>query len=334
MSTDFLALLSRLPGSYSGPQRPEPAPYAVVGVGEGTLAAQLASVLPGVTGNFTRSGTQFVLSSPDSQDAARTYAELAEVAGAAVRRVTTGGAAHEVDVLVPGGALATYHFAQALAYATGHAEDAQEAERLLADLATRCGPDAGEDNPARTLAWSLWGRAPLLLAAPDADALPQAWQQLLARMGKTLGVPVLGDPLPVVTGAFEAQHEHGDGRLALLLGDLDPALALAREVLESRIDEVIHVPFPEGSGSAYAGQLALWYFGAWVAAYLAERYGLTAGDVPVLGRAQAVLAGEEGEDHLRAERDEVSPRRTALEEDWDAEEEGDANDRDLRDDEN
>lgn len=299
-SPDFVSLLARLPGSYSGPQRPEAAPYAVVGVGEGTLAAQLAGVLPGVTGNFTRSGTQLVLFSPDGQDAARTYAELAEVAGAAVRRISTGGAADEVDVLVPGGALATYHFAQALAYAAGHAADAQEAERLLGDLAGRCGPDSGEDNPARALAWSLWGRAPLLLTAPDAEALPHAWQQLLARVGKTLGIPVLGDPLPFVTGAFEAQHEQGDGRIALLLGDLDPALNVTREVLETRIDEVVHVTLPQPTESAYAAQLALWYFGAWVAAYLAERYKLAAADSPVLARAQAVLAGEAGEDDLSA----------------------------------
>lgn len=299
-SPDFFSLLARLPGSYSGPQRPEAAPYAVVGVGEGTLAAQLAEVLPGVTGNLTRSGTQLVLFSPDGQDAARTYAELAEVAGAAVRRISTGGAADEVDVLVPGGALATYHFAQALAYATGHADEAQEAERLLADLASRCGPDSGEDNPARALAWSLWGRAPLLLAAPDAEALPHAWQHLLARVGKTLGIAVLGDPLPFVTGAFEAQHEQGDGRIALLLGDLDPALNVTREVLETRIDEVVHVPVPQPTESPYAGQLALWYFGAWVAAYLAERYKLAGTDLPVLARAQAVLAGEAGEDDLSA----------------------------------
>lgn len=299
-SPDFFSLLARLPGSYSGPQRPEAAPYAVVGVGEGTLAAQLAEVLPGVTGNLTRSGTQLVLFSPDGQDAARTYAELAEVAGAAVRRISTGGAADEVDVLVPGGALATYHFAQALAYATGHADEAQEAERLLADLASRCGPESGEDNPARALAWSLWGRAPLLLAAPDAEALPHAWQHLLARVGKTLGIPVLGDPLPFVTGAFEAQHEQGDGRIALLLGDLDPALNVTREVLETRIDEVVHVPVPQPTESPYAGQLALWYFGAWVAAYLAERYKLAGTDLPVLARAQAVLTGEAGEDDLSA----------------------------------
>lgn len=129
-------------------------------------------------------------------------------------------------------------------------------------------------------------------------------------------MPLSGDPLPVVTGAFEAQHEHGDGRIALLLGDLDPALELSREVLETRIDEVVHLPVPGDTESAYAGQLALWYFGAWVAAYLAERYGLQAGDLSVLARAQAVLAGEETEEHLRAEREAPAPRRTVLD-DWD-----------------
>ncbi|SEJ05927.1 phospho-glucose isomerase C-terminal SIS domain-containing protein [Deinococcus reticulitermitis] len=312
MTTDFLTLLARLPGSYAGPTRAETGPYAVVGSGEGTLAAQLAQTLPGVRGNFTRTGTQFVLFSPDAQDAARTYAELAEVAGAGVRRIGTGGQAADLDVLVPGGTLATYHFAQALAYGTGHAEDAQAADMLLADLARRCSPEVGEgENPARVLAWSLWGRSPLLIAGEGSEALSHAWQHLLARVGKTLGVPVLGDALPFVTGAFEAQHERGDGRVALVLGDLDPALGVAQEVLESRIDEVIAVPVPGETGSAYAGGLALWYLGAWVAAYLAERYGQPAEDSPVLARAQAVLAGEgDGEQLGGSEGSGRRPRRT------------------------
>lgn len=331
MTPDFLTLLARLPGSYAGPTRAESGPYAVVGTGEGTLAAQLAQTLPGVAGNFTRTGTQFVLFSPDAQDAARTYAELAEVAGAGVRRIGTGGQAGEVDVLVPGGALATYHFAQALAYGTGHAEDAQAAETLLADLARRCSPEVDEaQNPARALAWSLWGRSPLLLAGEGTEALPHAWQQLLARVGKTLGVPVLGDALPFVTGAFEARHERGDGRVALVLGETDPALGVAQEVLESRIDEVIAVPVPGETDSAYAGQLALWYLGAWVAAYLAERYGQSAGDPPMLARAQAALAGEPDGERLGGTEPERRFRRASddLEEetgaeDWDEENEGD-----------
>lgn len=317
-TTDFLNLLENLPGSYGGPTRPEPGPYAVIGSGEGTLAAALLGNLIGT--NFTKEGTQFVLSSPDAADAARTYAELAEVAGANVRRISTGGEAADVDVLVPAGALSTYHYAQAVAYATGHAEEAQAADRAMTALAALCAPQSAERNPARDLAWSLWGRAPLLLAAPDAEALPHAWQALLARVGKTLGVPVPGDPLPLVTGAFEAQHEHGDGRIALILGDTDPALNITREVLESRIDEIIHIPYPEGSEAGYAGQLAHWYFAAWVAAYVAERYQQAPTDPPVLARAQAALAGEDtGGLTLRA--DHEDGHRTSVEEDdWQADE--------------
>ncbi|WP_135228535.1 SIS domain-containing protein [Deinococcus fonticola] len=323
-TADFLTLLERLPGSYSGPTRPEPGPHAVVGTGEGTLAAALLRTLIG--SNFTREGTQFVLSSPDAADPARTYAELAEVAGANARRISTGGQAGDVDVLVPGGALATYHYAQAVAHASGHADEAQAADRAMTTLAGQCAPHVQDNNPARDLAWSLWGRAPLLIAAPDADALPHAWQHLLARTGKTLSVPLPGDPLAIVTGAFEAQHEHGDGRVALILGDTDPALHIAREILESRIDEIIHVPYPEGTEAGYAGQLAHWYFAAWVAAYLAERYHQTPGDPPMLARAQAVLAGDDADDlSLRA--DHEDGRRSQVEDnDWEADDEAEERD--------
>lgn len=334
--SDVLRLLSALPGSYAGPDRPETGPFAVVGVGEGTLAAHLLSPLIGV--NFTRAGTQFVLSSSDVQDAARTYAELAEVAGATARRASTGGQPEDVDVLIPAGAFATYHYAQYVAHASGHAEEARAAETLIADLAARCAPEVEENNPARDLAWSLWGRSPLLLAAPEADALPHAWQSLLARTGKTLAVPVAGDALPFVTGAFEAQHEKGDGRVAVILGEADAALHVAREVLESRIDEVVQVPYPAGSEGGYAGQLALWYFGAWVAAYLAERYDQSPSDPPMLARAQAVLAGEAGEDTLgtsepaprRRRTDDLIDDETGREDDrWDDEDDTDDLDDDL-----
>ncbi|SMB94556.1 SIS domain-containing protein [Deinococcus hopiensis] len=313
---NLLTLLERLPGSYAGPTGAEPAPYALIGVGEGTLAAHLAATFAPLT--LTRSGTQFVVSSADAADVARDYADLAEVGGANVRRVSTGGSPDDVDVLVPGGLVTPYHAAQYLAHATGHAQAAADAELLLANLRDRCAPHVEEANPARDLAWTLWGRMPLLFASPDAEALPHAWQSVLARVGKTLAVPVLGDPLAVVTGAFEAQHEKGDAKVALFLGDVDAALGVVREVLESRIDEVVHVPYPEGVGpeqvGGYAPQLALWYFGAWVATYLAERYDVDAADPPMLARAQAALAGEPGELNLSAPREDV--RRTDVVQGW------------------
>ncbi|WP_264775228.1 SIS domain-containing protein [Deinococcus aetherius] len=333
---DLLSLLERLPGSYAGPAQPEPGPHAVIGVGEGTLAAHLAGAL--VSGTLARDGgTQFVIGSADAADPARDYADLAEVTGAKVRRVSTGGSPDDVDVLVPGGLGTTYHAAQYVAYASGHADQAQGAERLLAELRDRCAPQVTEGNPARDLAWTLWGRTPLLLAAPDADALPHAWQTLLARVGKTLGIPVLGDPLPLVTGAFEAQHERGDAKVALILGDPDPALSIAREVLESRVDEVVAVPYPPGTDpghpGGYAAQLALWYFGAWVAAYLAERYGAQGEDTPVLARAQAVLSGEGDPNALGvgAPRDEGDLRRTDLVRDWREDDDEDPDEDELDD---
>ncbi|WP_309570498.1 SIS domain-containing protein [Deinococcus sp.] len=331
-ASTLITLLETLSGSYTGPTRSEGAPYGLVGTGEGTLAAHLAQTL--VPGVLARSGTQFVLGSPDVRSAATDYADLAEVAGASVRHVSTGGAPGEIDVLIPGGPLATYHFAQYLAYASGHAEEAHAADAVIAGLAEKCAPHVEEGNPARDLAWSLWGRQPLLLAAPDADALPHAWQQALGRVGKTLAIPLLGDPLPLTTGAFEALHEKGDAKVALILGDLDDTLRLTGEILETRIDEVIHVAYPDGA-QGYPAQLGLWCFGIWVAAYLAERYGTDPADLGVLARAQAVLAGEDSSEdssRLSAPRDDL--RRTALGSGWEGDEPGfDVDDLDDADDE-
>ncbi|GHF47730.1 hypothetical protein HNQ07_002744 [Deinococcus metalli] len=329
-ASTLITLLETLGGSYAGPTKPDSGPHGLVGTGEGTLAAHLAQTL--VPAGLARSGTQFVLGSPDARSAATDYADLAEVAGATVRRASTGGLPGEIDVLIPGGPLATYHFAQYVAYASGHADDARAADTVISDLAARCAAHVQEGNPARDLAWSVWGRQPLLLAAPDADALPHAWQQVLARVGKTLAIPLLGDPLSLSTGAFEARHEKGDAKVAVILGDADDTLLLAREILETRIDEVIHVPYPEGA-QGYAGHLGLWYFGVWVAVYLAERYGVSPTDLDVLARAQRVLAGDENRDaQLSAPRDDL--RRSGPAAGWDGDEPGfDVDDLDDADDE-
>ena len=291
MLTDTLL---KLPGSYQGPTRVLEAPYGVIGVGGGALAAALMDTLSGR--RLTRTGTQIVLESPDAALAARDYAGLSEVSGAAVVRAgiqQPGASLRDLDFLSPAGVTATYHLAQFAAYATGHAEQAQEAERLLGRLAAQCGPSIEDDNPARVLAWTLWSRTPLLLAAPEDSALLQVWQQLLARVGKVLSIPVDLEPLYVLTGMFEAHHETGDAKVALILGDETPELTVAREILETRIDEVVAVPFPEDS-DGYAGSLALWYFGAWVSAYLAERHGVTPEDSPAMRGVLGALSEGEG----------------------------------------
>ncbi|AFZ66029.1 SIS domain-containing protein [Deinococcus peraridilitoris] len=265
---DFSDALRALPHSVDGAPSRE-GPYGVLGLGEGALPAELLLSL--IERRLTSSGTQFVLASADWEVAADDYANIAEASGATLVRLGEADI-QKLDGLVPRSVLSTYAYAQRVAYACGQGEAAQEADRLMASLAERCVPEVGEGNPARELAWSLWNRTPLLLAPQGEGFLTWAWQVLLARIGKSLSLPVEHDPLYVLTGAFEARHEHGDGRVALLLGEEDQELGLAREVLESRVDEVIAVPYPEGSGG-YAGSLALWYFGAWVGYYLAERYG-------------------------------------------------------------
>ncbi|MFN4186299.1 MAG: hypothetical protein ACK4M6_16330, partial [Hyphomonas sp.] len=114
----------------AGPARPDEAPYGLVGVGEGALAAAIAQTL--IASSLTRGGTQFVLGSPDASALATDYADLAVVAGANARRVATGGTPEEIDVLVPGGPLATYHFAQFVAHASGHSDEAAAADALSA----------------------------------------------------------------------------------------------------------------------------------------------------------------------------------------------------------
>lgn len=224
----ILGQLSQLPGSYQGPDfaatdRSGAAPYGLLGLGEASLAARLCEDFAQTT--LVRMGTQLVLSSPETQAAADDFAALAEVSGVNVVRVGVGqGGRFNLDTLsylAPGGVLSTYHLAQYVAHATGHGQEALQAEALLSALRDQCAPEVQEGNPARELAWSLWGRAPLLLAPAGEGALIQAWQTLLARVGKVLSVPVEQQPLYTLTGAFEAHHERGDGRLALILGEED-----------------------------------------------------------------------------------------------------------------
>jgi hypothetical protein len=280
----FQQALMALPGSFEGAPTFE-GPYGVLGLGEGALPAELLQSL--VARRLTSTGTQFVLASRDWEAAAEDYVGMAEVSGARVVRLGQGDL-DRLDGLVERGVFSTYHYAQWVATATGHAVEAAEAERLIADLAARCSPDVAEGNPARELAWTLWSRVPLLLAPQGENFLVWSWQTVLARVGKSLSVPIERDALYVVTGAFEARHESGDGRVALILGEEDEEMALAREVLQTRVDEVLTVPFPVGS-EGYAGSLALWYFGLWVAAYLAERYEQPAEDGKALREVIASL---------------------------------------------
>lgn len=176
-----------------------------------------------------------------------------------------------------------YHYLQALCHATGRGSSAEAADQLLTMLRDLYRTDIPTDeNPAKRLAWSLWTRTPLLMANRSHQPQVWAWHAHLSRLGKSMSVPLERTPLSVISGGFEARHESGDALVALALGGEDEALRLAREVLETRIDEVIAVPAPEGE--AYAAGLGLWYLGAWVGYYLAMLYGIDPKDSRALER--------------------------------------------------
>jgi len=272
--------LLELPYSYAGPQATMDAPYSGVAYGEASLALALCEEW--VTLELGKVGTQFVLSSGLDFGEALEFTDLSEIRGVTVKRVGVAATLGDLSFMVPRGPLSTYTYCQYLAYATGHSSDASSADAALSELAQRCRIEIPtEENPAKKLAWTLWTRTPLLLASRDYLALTWGWQEMLARVGKSMSFALTHSPLLLLSGGFEARHETGDERVAVLLGPVDAEMILAREILETRVDEVLEVPFPDGL-EGYAAQMYLWSLGAWTAFYLALAYGQDPADSVVL----------------------------------------------------
>ena len=288
-STKLAQTLEALPRSYAGPTRALPAPYGVIGFGEGAWAAEVsrAWIDAAIVAN---GGTQFVLLGGLDFGEADAGMILAEAAGSSLYRMGVGTKEsratrdekgltlrlteefENLEQLIPFSPLSSYSYLQALSYACGRAKSAEAAECVLEELLTRCKTDVHSDtNPAKQLAWKLWTRTPILLAGSKFQSQIWAWQVLLSRIAKSISIPIERNPLTVIASGFEARHETGDSLVALLLGGSDEALAFMQEVLESRVDEVIQIPAP--NTELYAQQLGLWYFGAWVSLYLALLYG-------------------------------------------------------------
>jgi hypothetical protein len=289
-STQLARQLELLPGSYTGPSKVLPAPHGVIGFGEGALAAEFARDFidaGGVTG-----GTQFVLAGGLDFGAVDAVTLLSEASGATVFQMGSPKVSKvrltedeismallegdddedETEVArVEPGPLATYHYAMALAHMTGNGEKAGAAEAALERSRDACKADVPtDDNPAKQLAWKLWTRTPLLIAAGGFSVQPWAWQLSLARLGKSISIPVPGNALEIVSSGFEARHESGDSLVALFLGGEDESLRVARELLETRVDEVIAVPTTQRD--TFAANLELWYLSLWVGFYLSLMY--------------------------------------------------------------
>ena len=278
--------LETLPGSYDGPTRVMPAPYGVIGFGEGALAAELTREF--IDDASVAGGTQFILSGGMDFGAVEAAALISEASGATVFQMGSesgfqaevsseeasiqfGDADNDSVTRVAPSALATYHYALALAHMTGNAGKAQAVDAALASLRDTCGSSIPtEENPAKQLAWKLWTRTPLLIPSGGFALQPLVWQIALSRIGKSMSIPVPLNALEVIASGFEARHESGDALVALFLGGEDERLRVARELLETRIDEVIEVGTPEPD--LFAANMALWYLSLWVGFYLSLMY--------------------------------------------------------------
>lgn len=287
-ASGFLARLAALPGSYEGPDGLQPEPYGILGFGE-------ASVLPGVLGGWIDApmvggGTQFLLTSGFDFGEVAALRVTAELSGASP--IVLGDAAFEPSYRVPGGVLSPYTYLSYLGNATGHEHALGAAEAAMKALVARCAPDVPtEQNPAKTVAWTLWNRVPLLLSSRGRARLQVLVQQVLARVAKILAVPTGEHPTGVVTGAFEARHQLGDDVVGLVLGAEDRELALVREVLGTRVAQVENLAGRasdelDAVDDPVAEAMVLWYLSVWVAAYLALLQRLDPADAEVYQRVR------------------------------------------------
>jgi hypothetical protein len=269
--------LRDLVGTGPVPQGTYPGPHGVLAYGEGRFAAELLA-FP----EWVEEGTLFLLEGGYDLGEAAAMGLLAESGRARVVRV---GFRQGVDVHVPPSPLSPYRYLRFLLLATGQEEALKEVDEKLLEERRRLGPEVplGE-NPAKFLAYTLLERLPLFYS-PFFRPLEAAAQSLTARVGKSLSLTPPFSALEFFLTGLEARHEQGDPLAAVLLGGGE-AVALAKEILETRVDAVAEVPPPEGSRLAQA--VALWYRLAWTAYYLALLYGVDPSDQEVLERLREV----------------------------------------------
>ncbi len=269
--------LEALPGDFPRPEGAFPAPYGVIGFGEGWWAAEL---LKGRFPDTLAPGTTFVLAGGYGLGR---LTGLLSAAREVSRRVVVLGFGPEAEVPVPSSPLAPYRYLRYVLEATGEAELGAAVDRALSVEKERLLPyQKSPENPAKLLAWGLLERVPLWVAAPRYPFLAQALQQVFARIGKSLSIAPPPGALEFFITALEARHEQGDPLVGVVLGE-DEETALAREVLATRVDHLEELDPPEAQGPIPEA-LAYWYRLAWTAYYLALLYRKDPGDHEVLAR--------------------------------------------------
>ncbi len=269
--------LEALPGDFPRPEGAFPAPYGVVGLGEGWWAAELLrSRFP----DTLAPGTTFVLAGGYGLGR---LAGLLAAARETSRRVVVLGFGPEAEVPVPSSPLAPYRYLRYVLEATGEAELGAEVDRALSRERERLAPhQKSPENPAKLLAWGLLERIPLWVTGPRHPFLAQALQQVFARIAKSLSIAPPPAALEFFITALEARHEQGDPLVGVVAGD-DEEVRLAREVLATRVDFLEELAPPEAQGPVPEA-LAYWYRLAWAAYYLALLYRQDPGDHQVLAR--------------------------------------------------
>ena len=269
--------LRDLVGTGPVPGEAYPGPHAALGYGEGQFAA-LLSGLP----DWGEEGTLFLLEGGYDLGEAAGMALLAETGRARVVRV---GFRPGVEVHIPPSPLAPYRYLRFLLLATGREEVLRSEDEALLEERRRLGPEVPvEENPAKFLAYTLLERLPLFYS-PLFRPLEGAVQTLFARVAKSLSLTPPPSALEFFLVGLEARHEQGDPLAAVLLGPGEEA-ALAKEILESRVDALAEVPAT--GANRLAQVMALWYRMAWTAYYLALLYGVDPGDHGLLERLREV----------------------------------------------
>jgi len=269
--------LENLIGDYPRPEGEFPAPYGVVGFGEGWWPAELLRTrFP----DAIASGTTFVLAGGFGGERAEAAIDAAKRES---RRVVVLGFGPEAEVLVSPSPVSAYRYLAYVLAASGELELLSSLDQALAAEKERSAPYVESSaNPAKLLAWGLLERIPLWVASERYPMLAQALQQTFARIAKSLSIAPPPAALEFFITALEARHEQGDPLVAVTLGE-DEAVALAKEVLRTRVDYLEELE-PPARGHPLVEAMAYWYRLAWTSYYLALLYRKDPGDHEVLER--------------------------------------------------
>lgn len=303
----LLSALARFPTEGDGAGRAHRRPLGFEATG---AAAVLVPVIaPWIDGRLVAEGTQVLVDGGFHGDDVAAWRIAAEAAGSDVvvlgaavpdtgRNAPFGVATAEPSLELEDGPMAAFEVVRVLGHAAAHHEGVARLMAAMTEVATACAATvASEANPAKSLAWRLHQRVPLLITPRGGGPLQDWAQQVFARVGKTLAVTSGDHPALVAATAFEARHALGDDLVALVLGAEDDETRLVAEVLETRIAQVERLVlgadrWPGPLGDTVLDAALVSYSLTWVAAYGALLAELDPGAADVYATVRAAATEE------------------------------------------